>query len=162
MSRPLITAAVTTGVPSRVPDGLTVLTNSQVEQNQLDALSGGVKSIESSRFMMWVIAAIIIAALLYVSALQRVGDFAVLKALGSSSATLFASLALQAVVVALIAGAVAMVLCNFMKGVFAQPVAIPSRAFMSMPLVALIVGLISSLFALRRVVRSDPAAAFGG
>ena len=56
---------------------------------------------------MWLVAAIIVAALLYVSALQRVRDFAVLKALGSSSLALFGSLALQAVVVTLLAAALA-------------------------------------------------------
>ena len=160
--RPLVTAVVTTGVPSRVPAGLAVLTNSEVERNQLAALSGGVKSINSSRVLMWVVAAIIIAALLYVSAIQRVRDFAVLKALGSSSAVLFGSLAMQAVAVALVAAAFAMVICNFMSGMFAQPVAIPGSAFATMPLIAVAVGLVSSLFALRRVTRSDPTAAFGG
>ncbi len=111
---------------------------------------------------MWIVAAIIIAALLYVSALQRLRDFAVLKALGSSSASLFVSLSLQAVIVALVAAGFAMVVCNFMDGMFAQPVAIPASAFATMPAVAVIVGVIASLIALRRVARADPAAAFGG
>lgn len=160
--RSLVTAVATRGVPRSVPAGLAVLTNGAVEHNQLAALSGGVKSIDSSRFFMWVVAAIIIAALLYVSAIQRVRDFAVLKALGSSSRILFGSLAFQAVAVALIAAAFAMVICNFMGGMFAQPVVIPTSAFATMPLVAVVVGLLSSLLALRRVTRCDPAAAFGG
>ena len=160
--RPLVTAVVTSGVPAGVPGGLEVLTNSQVDRKQLEALSGGVKSIDSSRVLMWIIAAFIIAALLYVSAIQRVRDFAVLKALGSSSAVLFGSLSVQAVAVSLVAAVFAMVICNFMGGMFAQPVAIPGSAFATMPLVAIAVGLVSSLFALRRVTRTDPASAFGG
>ncbi len=160
--RPLITAVVTDGIPAAVPAGLTVLTNGAVEQNQLQALSAGVKSIDNSRVFMWIVAAIIIAALLYVSALQRLRDFAVLKALGSSSSSLFVSLSLQAVVVALVAAGFAMVICNFMGGMFAQPVAIPASAFATMPAVAVAVGVIASLIALRRVTRADPAAAFGG
>ena len=159
--RPLVTAVVTSGAPGQVPAGLEALTNSQVERNQLQALSGGVKSIDSSRVLMWIIAAFIIAALLYVSAIQRVRDFAVLKALGSSSSVLFGSVAVQAVAVALVAAAFAMVICNFMSGLFAQPVAIPGSAFATLPIVAVAVGLLSSLFAVRRVTRSDPAAAFG-
>jgi putative ABC transport system permease protein len=97
-----------------------------------------------------------------VSALQRVRDFAVLKALGASSRALFGSLALQAVVVTLLAAALAMVACNFMGGLFHQPVVVPGTAFATLPAIAVAVGLIASLVALRRVTGADPAAAFGG
>lgn len=160
--QPLVTAVVTKGVPAQVPAGLTSFTVGQAESNTLAALSAGVKSINSSRILMWAVAAIIIAALLYVSALQRGRDFAVLKALGSSSLSLFGSLALQAVVVTLVAAAFAMTISNFMYGMFAQPISIPASAFAILPVIAVVVGLISSLIALRRVTRADPAAAFGG
>ena len=93
------------------------------------ALASAVSSINNTKILMWVIAGIIIAALLYVSALQRVRDFAVLKALGSSTGTLLGSLALQAVIVALLAAAFAAIISNFMGGIFQQPVAIPNSAF---------------------------------
>jgi putative ABC transport system permease protein len=160
--RPLITAAVTRGVPAQVPAGLVVFSDQQVESNTLTAMAGGVQSINNSKVLMWGVAAIIIAALLYVSALQRGRDFAVLKALGSSSLSLFGSLALQAIVVTLAAAAFAMIICNFMGGMFGQPVDIPGSAFASLPLIAVVVGIVSSLIALRRVTRADPAAAFGG
>jgi putative ABC transport system permease protein len=160
--RALVTAAVTKGVPSTVPAGLEVLTDRQVEQNTLEALGPGVSSINNSKILMWVIAGIIIAALLYVSALQRVRDFAVLKALGSSSTALLGSLAFQAVVVALGAAAFAAVISNFMGGVFQQPVDIPATAYYSLPVIAVVVGLLSSLVALRQATGADPAAAFGG
>jgi putative ABC transport system permease protein len=160
--RPLITAVVTRGVPDQVPAGLVVFTDQQVESNTLSALSTGVKSIDNSKVLMWAVAAIIIAALLYVSALQRGRDFAVLKALGSSSLKLFGTLALQAIVVTLGAAAFAMIICNFMGGMFGQPVDIPGSAFATLPIIAVLVGLVSSLIALRRVTRADPAAAFGG
>ena len=159
--RPLVTAVVTDGIPATVPAGLIVLTNQTVEQSILADLSGAVSSINNSKILMWVVAAIIVAALLYVSALQRVRDFAVIKALGSSSAALFGSLALQAVVVTLLAAAFGMVACNFMSGLFKQPVAIPASAFATLPVIAVVVGLLASLVALRRVTSVDPAAAFG-
>jgi putative ABC transport system permease protein len=159
--RLLVTAVVTQGVPSRTLPGLDVLTDTQVEQSALASMATAVSSVNNSKVLMWAIAAIIIAALLYVSALQRVRDFAVLKALGSSSATLFASLALQAVVVTLAAAAFALVSSNFMGGLFAQPIAIPVSAYATLPIVAIVVGLISSLVALRRATGADPASAFG-
>jgi putative ABC transport system permease protein len=160
--RPLVTAAVTKGVPASVPAGLEVLTNQQVETNTLQVLGPGISSINNSKILMWFIAGIIIAALLYVSALQRVRDFAVLKALGSSSSALLGSLALQAVVVALGAAVFGIVISNFMGGLFKQAVSIPSSAYYSLPLIAVVVGLVSSLVALRQATGADPAAAFGG
>lgn len=160
--KPLITAVVMNGSPQSVPAGLALFKTSGIEHNAVSALSGAIKSIDNSKLFMWFIAAIIVSALLYVSALQRVRDFAVLKALGSSSAMLFASLALQAVVVALLSAVLALILSNFMGGVFAQPVAIPSSAYETIPAVAIVVGLVASLFALRRATSADPASAFGG
>jgi putative ABC transport system permease protein len=160
--RPLITAVVTRGIPSRVPAGLAVLTNSEIEHDNLTPLTGAVSSINSFKFLLWAVAAIIVAALLYVSALQRVRDFAVLKALGSSSLLLFESLALQAIVVTLLAAVLAAIVANFMGPLFAQPVVIPGSAFATLPVIAIVVGLVSSLVAVRRATSADPAAAFGG
>jgi putative ABC transport system permease protein len=160
--RPLITAVVTRGTPSQVPAGLAVLTSAQIEHDNLTPLAGAIASIDSFKFIMWIVAAIIVAALLYVSALQRVRDFAVLKALGSSSLLLFESLAVQAVVVTLIAAAFAAIVANFLGVFFAQPVTIPGSAFAVLPVIAIVVGLVSSLVAVRRATSADPAAAFGG
>ena len=159
--RQLVTAVVTRGAPAHTPPGYLVLTAAAVEQRNLAALSSAVSSINNTKILMWVVAAVIIAALLYVSALQRVGDFAVLKALGSSSLALLGSLALESVLVSLAAAAFGAAICHFMVGLFAQPLAIPSSAFVTLPLVAVAVGLLSSLVALRRATGADPAAAFG-
>jgi putative ABC transport system permease protein len=75
---------------------------------------------------------------------------------------LFVSLAMQAVLVALGAAAFAAIVSNFMGGLFAQPVDIPMNAFFALPIVAVTVGLLSSLIAVRRATGADPAAAFGG
>lgn len=160
--RPIVTAVVTRGVPQDVPNGLVALTTAEVEDSTLATLSTAVSSIENSRTLMWVIAVVIVAALVYVSALQRVRDFAVLKALGSSSAALFGSLCLQAVVVTLLGAGLGIVLSTFMTGVFSQPVSVPTSAYTTLPLVAVAVGVIASLVALRQAVGADPAAAFAG
>ncbi|HXW38474.1 MAG TPA: ABC transporter permease [Acidimicrobiales bacterium] len=160
--RALIDAIVTLGRPSTVPVGLQVLTNAQVESASLHQMSSAVSSINNSKGFMWAIAAIIVAALIYVTALERTRDFAVLKALGSSSRLLFAGLATQAVAVTLIAAIVAAGISHFMTGLFAQPVAIPGSAFVVLPISAVIVGLVASVAALRRAVSVDPAAAFAG
>jgi putative ABC transport system permease protein len=138
------------------------MSNTQVENRSLAQMASAVSSIDNSRSFAWVIAAVIVAALVYVTALERTRDFAVMKALGASSRSLFLGLALQAVLVALIAAAIGGVMANFMTGIFDQPVDIPSSSFVVLPLSALVVGLLSSLVALRRAVSVDPATAFAG
>jgi putative ABC transport system permease protein len=160
--RSIVTAVVIKGGLHTAPPGLEVLTNRQVQSQTLATLAGGVTSIKNSRTLMWVVAAIIIAALIYVSALQRVRDFAVLKALGSSSLSLFGSLCLQSVIVTLLAAALGTGISTFMTGIFSQPVTVPASAYSTLPIVAVIVGLVASLVALRRATGADPVAAFGG
>lgn len=160
--RPLITAVVTRGTPATVPAGLSAYSNADIERSVLNNLAGAISTLSNAKYIMWLVAAVIVAALLYVSALQRTRDFAVIKALGSSSLALFGSLALQAVVVSLFAAVFAMIICNFMVGLFKQPVVIPLSAFTTLPLIAVGVGLVSSVAALRHATSADPAAAFSG
>jgi putative ABC transport system permease protein len=158
----IISAVVVTGVPSAVPPGLSLESNQTIKQATLDQMTQAVSSINNSKSFMWIIAAVIVASLVYVTALERTRDFAVLKALGASSGTLFLGLAIQAVIVALAAAAIAAVLAQFGSGVFAQPVDIPVSAYVELPISAVLVGLLSSLIALRRAVSVDPAMAFAG
>jgi putative ABC transport system permease protein len=159
--QPYITAVVTSGVPGHVPRGLIVTSSSQVVTTTVGQLSSAVSSIGNSRLLMWLVAAVIVAAILYVAALERTRDFAVLKALGASSGGLFGSLVTEAVVVVLAASLLAEVLSQFLSPLFAQTVSIPLSAYVTLPLVALVVAVLASLVALRRAVNADPAAAFG-
>ncbi|MDE3085508.1 MAG: ABC transporter permease, partial [Acidobacteriota bacterium] len=111
--RPLVSAFVLGGVPRSAPPGLQVLSPAQVESQSLAAMASARSSIENSRIFAWVVAAVIVAAMVYVSALERTRDFAVLKALGSSSVSLFFGLAVQAVVVSLVAAVVAAAIAHF-------------------------------------------------
>jgi putative ABC transport system permease protein len=121
-----------------------------------------VSSIENVRWLMWVLAAIIVGALVYVAALERQRDFAVLKALGASSWALFGSLILEAVLVTLVATVLAELIANALTPfLFSQPVDIRLSAYATLPIIAIVVGALASLTALRRVVTADPAAAFG-
>jgi len=159
---PVVSAFITHGTPGSLPKGLVSMSNAKVEAATLQAMKTGVSSINNSRIFMWFIAAIIVASLVYVTALQRTRDFAVLKALGCSSVRLFGGLALEAVIVSVAAALVGMALSNYMTGVFAQPVDIPINAFVVIPVSALVVGLLASLIALRRAVSVDPVTAFAG
>ncbi len=158
--RPLITAVATSGTPTTAPAGLVVLAPSAVVTDTVSALGSAVTSIDNTRSLMWLIAAAIVASMLYVAALERKRDFAVLKALGSSSGTLFFSLVVEAVVVTLFAAVLAEILSLFMSPLFAQPIDITLDARLVLPLIAVTVGVIASISALRRVTAADPATAF--
>jgi putative ABC transport system permease protein len=140
---------------------LVVLTPAAVVTDTVSEFGSAVSSIEGTRWLMWIVAAAIVAFMLYVAALDRRRDFAVLKALGASSASLFVSLAIEAVVVTLLAALLAEVMASLLKPIFSQVVDITPDARLVLPLVAVTVGVVACLAALRRVTGADPAAAFG-
>jgi putative ABC transport system permease protein len=158
--QPLITGVVTRGVPRQVPRGLVKETPDQVINASVGQLKTAVASIDNTRWLMWIIAAAIVASMLYVAALERKQDFAVLKALGSSSRALFMSLVLESVVVTLLATVIAELLANALTPLFSQPIDITTSAYATLPAIAVIVGVVASIGALRRVTGADPAAAF--
>ncbi|HEY7107558.1 MAG TPA: FtsX-like permease family protein [Acidimicrobiia bacterium] len=122
----------------------------------------GKQSIDFIQVLLWVVAAGIIALIVYLTALERVRDFAVLKATGTSNATLFGALAFQAVVLSIAAAAVAVLIALALSPFFPFRIVIPGSAYVLLALVAVVVGTISSLAGLRRAVGVDPAIAFGG
>jgi putative ABC transport system permease protein len=160
--QPLITAVVTHGTPDVLPSGFTKYTSEQVSASTLSQMQSAASSVENLRWLMWILAAVIIGALIYVAALERQQDFAVLKALGASSLALFGSLMLEAIIVTLFATALAELVANALTPLlFSQPVDIQLNAYATLPIIAIVVGMLASLTALRRVVSADPAAAFG-
>jgi putative ABC transport system permease protein len=158
----LITAIVARGTPDQLPAGFAYYTSDQVSATTLAQMQSAVASIENTRLLMWILAAVIVGALLYVAALERKQDFAVLKALGASSAKLFGSLLMEAIIVSLIATVLAEFVANALTPfLFSQPVDIKFSAYVTLPIIALAVGALASLSALRRVISADPAEAFG-
>ena len=142
-------------------DGTQVLTAGEVADDALGPIESAVSSIDLIRVLLWFVAAIVMGAVIYLTALERERDFAVLKAVGASGASLGAGLALQAVIVALIAAAVGAIAAKLIEPVFPLPVSIPPSALITVPVVAVLVGLGSALLGVRKVNRTDPAEAFG-
>ncbi len=161
-SRDVISAVLVDGEVTSVPEGMVLMSLDEIGNDTLRPLDGAIASIDLVRFLLWIVAAVIIGSVVYLSALERQRDFAVLKAIGTSNRTLLASLALQAVLVALAAVALAAVIQIFLVPAFPLTVRVPARAFWQLPLLAVIVALVAGAFGMRRVARSDPAAAFAG
>jgi putative ABC transport system permease protein len=159
---PLASAIVTSGVPSMLPAGTAALSEAEVRSDLLHQMKGAINSMDNSRSMMWIVAAFIVAALIYVSVIQRVRDFAVLKALGASSKKLFAGVAAQSVAVTVVAAVIGGLVSSRLKALFVQPITLSAGAFVTLPVIALVVGLAASAVAIRPAVAVDPTVAFSG
>lgn len=125
-------------------------------------LKVAVDAITVVAVLLWIVAALIVGSVVYLSALERLRDFAVFKAIGVPTRSILAGLALQAVVVALLAAVVGGILSLLLAPLFPMTVVVPLSAFVALPAIATVIGLLASVAGLRRVVAIDPALAFGG
>lgn len=157
--QPLHTIVAVVGEPAPVP-GTQVMTNPEVRTDSLRTMGDAIQSVDTTQLFMWAVAVVIVAGLMYVSALERSRDFAVMKAMGASSGYVFATQAVQAVVIALLAAAIGILIAVALTPVMSLPVVVSSGARVAIPFIAVAVGIVSSLAGLRRAVTADPALAF--
>jgi len=157
----LATAIVTRGVPSEAPGGLTILSGDEVRQDVLRPVAQAKQTIAFIRVLLWIVAAGIVGAIVYLSALERTGDFAVMKAAGATDRSLLWGLLIQAVVLASAAAGMAVALESAMAPFAAMSVEVPPSAYGTLPAIAVLMGGLASAAALRRAIRVDPALAFG-
>ena len=160
--QPMVTSIGVVGTLRALPDGYQTYDRAGAVRDLVRPLKVAVTSISIVAVLLWIVAALIVGSVVYLSALERVRDFAVFKAIGTRTRSIMAGLALQALVVALLAAAVGVGLAQLMAPMFPMIVAIPVGAYVLLPVVAIVIGLLASLAGLRRVVAIDPALAFGG
>jgi putative ABC transport system permease protein len=159
---PLAMTIVTKGVPRTLPPSLQAMTLAQVRTDLDRPSKNGKATIQFLNILLWLVAAGIIASIVYLSILERQRDFAVFKATGASSAALYGGLALQAVLLSVTAALVAAGLAHLLQPGFPFALELTAVAVLRLLVVALVVGLVASLVGLRRAVAVDPALAFGG
>ncbi len=160
--QPLASTIVTRGVPASVASNFIVLDNAQARSDLRRPVRAAASTIGFLDILLWGIAAGIIGAILYMSALERTRDFAVLKATGSSNRYILAGLGSQAIVLSLIAAAVAIVLSFALAPLFPMQVEVPAESYPLLVGVSIVVGVLASIAGLRRALSIDPALAFGG
>jgi putative ABC transport system permease protein len=159
---PLANTVVVRGSIASPLAGYRVLSNAQVRSDLSRPMHAATQTIDFVMTLLWIVAAGIIGSILYLQAIERSRDFAVFKATGVTTRTLLWGLALQAVALALCAALAAYVLAYLLTPAMSMAVAVPQSAYVALPVIAVVVGLIASLVALRRAVTIDPALAFGG
>jgi putative ABC transport system permease protein len=150
------------GTPSSLPKGWEIDSQAAVETEMLQPLQKAIQTIDLMRALLWLVAALIVGSVMYLQSLERSRDFAVLKATGSSAWSIGGSLALQAVVLMLIASAAGIVIGTAIAPIFPMNVEIPRGAFVALPFVAVGIGLLASVTGLRRSLKIEPAFAFRG
>jgi len=160
-------AIVVTGDPGSAAsaglDGsVSLLTNDDVRADYDRVLKSTKDTIGIINTLLWLMAAGIVAAIVYVSVLERTRDFATLKAIGTSNRSLIGGLIGQAAIVSVASAVVAVGVAKAISPTFSFPVSVPSGAYVQMLVVATVVGVIASLAGIRRISRIDPALAFGG
>ncbi|CAM4316962.1 FtsX-like permease family protein [Mycobacterium basiliense] len=160
--QPMVTSIGVDGTPQRLPDGYQTYDREGAVNDLLRPLKVAVNSISIVAVLLWIVAAMIVGSVVYLSALERLRDFAVFKAIGTPTRAIMSGLALQALVVSLLAAGVGVVLSKLLAPLFPMIVAVPVGAYLALPVVAIGIGLLASLAGLKRVVTVDPALAFGG
>ena len=160
--QPMITSIGIIGTPKQLPDGYQAVDRGVGITDLMRPLKVASGAITIVAFLLWIVAVLIVGSLVYLSALERLRDFAVFKAIGVPTRSILAGLALQAVIVALLAAAVGVVLAQLLAPLFPMIVVVPMRAYLALPLIAIAIGLLASVAGLRRAVAVDPALAFGG
>jgi putative ABC transport system permease protein len=160
--RPLASAIVVRGQPSALPDGLAALTGEEAASDLARPLQKSTQTLDMITALLWLTAAGVIGSIIYMTALERQRDVAVLKATGASGRSLMAGLALEALILTVLAAVIASVLALLLEPLFPFAVEVPLRAYVQLFVVAVVVGVIASLAGGRRVSHVDPALAFGG
>ena len=160
--QPAIGAIAVEGTVDRLPDGLRSMSSADVVADMRVGMDQSLQIVTILNGLLWAIAAAILASMVYLSTLERVRDFAVMKAIGVSNRSLHLGLASSSLLLAVLAALGGAILAFVLGPRFPMEVDTPSSAYVTLLVVAVVVGLITSSIALRRAVRVDPALAFGG
>jgi putative ABC transport system permease protein len=160
--QPLAMAVAVLGDPETVPDGTALRTNEQAEDDLKRVSESGAQTINFVNLLLWLITAGIIGSVIFLAALERVRDFAVLGAVGAPKREIVGSLVLEAIVLSFLSAALAIPLAFVVSLGLPFPAEITALAMLKLFGVALAVGLLASLAGVRRALTTDPALAFGG
>lgn len=160
--QPTVTSIALKGTPEHVPAGYELADRAAAVNDLLRPEHVAVGAISIVATMMSIVAVLIVGSVVYLSALERLRDFAVFKAIGVPTRSILAGLAVQAVVVSLLAALLGVAFSLLLAPVFPMIVVVPPSAYVALPLAAIVIGLLASLAGFRRAVAVDPALAFGG
>jgi putative ABC transport system permease protein len=158
---PYVTAVAVRGSVDDPPRGTQVMTNDEVVNDLNRPQKSGKQIVDIFNSLLWLMAAGIIATMVYLTALERSRDIAVLKAMGTANSTLFGGMAVQGLALAIAAVGVGALVSVALSPIMPLDVETPASAYAQMLGIGIVVGLVAGLVGLRRAVNIDPALAFG-
>lgn len=159
--QPLVSMVVATGDPT-LPDGYRADAEDRTRDDLLRPLENPVRSIDFVKVLLWTVAGLIVASVVYLTVLERSRDLAVFKATGVRSVAIGAGICLQAVIMAVLASLLGILLAVLLAPAFPMDVAIAGRSMVTLPLLAVAVGVLAGLTGVWRSMKVSPATAFGG
>ncbi|MCB0929505.1 MAG: ABC transporter permease [Mycobacterium sp.] len=160
--KPVISSIGIRGNPQQILPGFHAVDRAGAIADMMRPLKVAVNAISIMAGLLWLVAALIVGSIIYMSALERTRDFAVFKAIGVPSRSVLAGLVLQAVIIALVSAVFGVALSALLGPMFPMRVDVPQGAYLLLPAVAVGIGLLASVAGLRRAISVDPALAFGG
>jgi putative ABC transport system permease protein len=158
----LAMAVVVRGHPTRLPGNLSTVSNDDVISDLNRITKPGVQTINIISVLLWIVAIGIIGSIVYLNALERTRDFAVLKATGSANRVIVGGLALQSLFLSIVAAILAVGVAYVVGLGLPFPAELEVASFVQLFGIAILVGLLASLIGARRALTTDPALAFAG
>ena len=159
---PMVMGVAVEGQPEGLPAGTGITTNQAVSDDLRLTLSSATSTIDFVAFLTWIIAGGVIGAIVYLTAIDRTRDFAVLRATGSPKRLVVGGLMIQSLLLSMIAAGLAVPLAMLLRSGMPMPVTLSGSSVIRIVIVGIVVGVVASLAAVRRAVTTDPAVAFGG
>jgi hypothetical protein len=126
--QPLVSAIGLGGTPAQVPAGYRVVDRNDAIEDFVRPLRVTHAAFTFMSVLLWIVAALIIGSVVYLSAPERTRDFAVFKAVGVSTRSVLGGLVLQAVLVAILAAVVAGLLSLVLAPFFPMRAVVPGWA----------------------------------
>ncbi|MBV9353159.1 MAG: glutamine ABC transporter permease, partial [Mycobacterium sp.] len=148
----LVTSIGIGGTIRQLPNGYQAVDRAVAVSDLLRPMKVAVDAIAILAVLLWIVAALIVGSVVYLSALERLRDFAVFKAIGVPNRSILTGLAMQAVILALLAAVVGVILSQLLAPIFPMTVVVPALAYAALPVVAIVVGLLASIAGVRRAV----------
>jgi putative ABC transport system permease protein len=159
--QPYATAIAVRGDLKHAPPGTQIMSAAAVRADLNRPQKSATQTVAIFNTLLWLMAAGIVATMVYLTALERSRDIAVLKAMGTSNRTLFGGMAVQGLALALAACVVGALVSLALAPLMPFAVDTPTGAYAQTLVIGVVVGLVAALVGLRRAVNIDPALAFG-
>lgn len=159
--QPVVNAGLVREAPASIPAELRLMSGEDVGEDARLLLENALGSITLVQALLWLIASVVVAAVVYITALEKTRDVSVLKAVGGRNRAIAATLLGQALVMTLLGVALAAVLQIFVRPLFPLAVSIPASAWWKIPLASAVVALAAGAAGVWRISKTHPSEAFG-